>query len=228
MNQPIRHLVAMPIASIYLMCSTILSPIPSKDNILAQHEISLDERYSDSYVNDVFKDNILLNLAYMSGKVTNSSTINWEDIRKPSSFEFKLEPSQVFAFHEDVDEKYKDILVKTTNAHFNAQEGFRSDGYLYGDGVCHFASLIYWAAKDAGLEVEAPSNHNFAQIPQIPQEYGVAIYYNPNQKLTSIKQNLYIKNNKSKTLTFRFDYINDQLSFSIIEDSSPKLTLNTH
>lgn len=185
--------------------------------LLAQHEMSLDNRYSNQFVNDVFKDNILLNLAYLDGRVTSQKDIKWDEITKPFQYEFKLDPNKTFAFHSDVEDKYKDSLVKTTNAHFNSQEGFKTDGYLFGDGVCHLASLINWVAKDAGLEVEAPTNHDFANIPDVPKKYGVSIYSSPFSKGSNAQQNLYITNNKNKPVTFKFEYINNRVSVAIVE-----------
>ena len=185
---------------------------------LAAQQISLEKRYENKFVNDVFKDNILLNLSYLGGKVTRREDIKWEDIEKAYSYSFILLPGKTFAFHDDVLPQYKDSLVKTTNAHFNYDDGFKSDGYLMGDGVCHFASLIYWVAKEAGLEAYAPSNHNFAVIPEIDKEYGVAIYKMPGQSYTSQMQNLYITNNKENPVAFEFDYDKDgELKLSISE-----------
>jgi len=187
------------------------------DYLLAQSEMSLDNRYPNSFVNDVFRENILLNLAYMSSKVSSSKDIKWDEVTKPFQYEFKLEPNQTFAFHDDIKNKYIGSLVKTTNAHFNALEGFKSDGYLFGDGVCHLASLIKWVALEAGLEVEAPTNHSFANIPDVPKEYGVSIYSNPKSKGSNTLQNLYITNNKTKPITFKFAYRDNKLSVSVIE-----------
>lgn len=183
---------------------------------LSEHEISLDNRHKDSFVNEVFKKNILLNLAYLSGKVTQSSDIDWNEVTKPFIYEFRLDSNQTFAYHEDVKDKYKASLVKTTNAHFNAQEGFKTDGYLFGDGICHLASLIFWAARDAGLEAEAPTNHDFAPIPDIPKKYGVSIYSNPYSKGSNTLQNLYITNNKTKPVTFKFEYQDNKVKVSVI------------
>lgn len=180
-------------------------PVPS-ERVISQKEMPLDNRYPVKSVSDIFKDNILLNLAYMNGTVTKAADIKWEEITKPFVYEFKLEPNKTFAFHSDVEAKFKDSLVKTTNAHFNATEGFKSDGYLFGDGVCHLASIINWVAKDAGLSVEAPTNHNFANIPDVPKEYGVSIYNNPGSYGSNQLQNLYITNNKPKPITFKFEY----------------------
>lgn len=182
-----------------------VSPLQG-DYLLAEREMSLDNRQPDSVVNDVFKKNILLNLAYLDGKVTKASDIKWDEIEKPFQYEFKLEPNQTFAFHSDIEDKYKDSLVKTTNAHFNATEGFKTDGYLFGDGICHLASLINWAAREAGLSVEAPTDHDFAVIPDIPKEFGVSIYSNPFTKGSNTLQNLYITNNKPKPISFKFEY----------------------
>lgn len=185
--------------------------------ILAQKEMSLDNRYEVRSVNDVFKDNILLNLAYLGNRISSPKDIKWDEITKPFSYEFVLEPKKTFAFHSDVTEKYKNSLAKTTNAHFNAAEGFKTDGYLFGDGVCHLASLINWVAKEAGLEVEAPTKHDFANIPDVPKEYGVSIYSNPYSKGSNTLQNLYITNNKNKPISFKFEYNDNKVKVSVVE-----------
>ncbi|MDP3941703.1 MAG: VanW family protein, partial [bacterium] len=133
-----------------------------KERVLVTREISLSERYPNRSVNEVFKDNILLNLAYMRGVVNPSRDVDWDTVKKPFTYSLTLHPGEVFAYHDDVLPSYTSQALKTTNAHFNSAEGFKSDGYLVGDGVCHLASLIYWAAKDAHLESLAPTNHNFA------------------------------------------------------------------
>lgn len=186
--------------------------------MLGEKKISLEKRYGDQFVNNVFKDNILLNLNYLSGKVARKEDINWNEIAKPMKYKFTLPSGKTFAFHEDVLPKYKKSLVKTTNARFNFDDGFKSDGYLVGDGVCHLASLMYWAAKDAGLDTYAPVNHDFKEIPEISREYGVAIYKAPGNSATSEMQNLYITNNKNNSIVFEFDYKNNDLKLSIFED----------
>lgn len=185
---------------------------------LSSHEISLKNRYPAAFVSDIFQDNILLNLAYMRWLTASKEDINWDEVKKPFTYEFRLAPNKVFAFHDDVLPEYKDSLVKTTQAHFNAQEGFKTDGYLYGDGVCHLASLIYWVAKDAGLDAQAPTNHDFMAIPEIDKQYGVSIYSNPYFKGSNNQQNLYIKNNTEKDIVFRFDYSEDKLRLIILQD----------
>src|SRR5437870_2415450 len=77
----------------------ITTPQPA---VLAEKQISLEDRYAVPSVNEVFKDNILLNIAYISGTVENSKKINWDEIRMPSEHELLLYPNGVFAFHEDV------------------------------------------------------------------------------------------------------------------------------
>lgn len=188
-----------------------------KTHILSEHTISLDKRYGNQFVNDVFKDNILLNLKYMEGKIQRGNGVNWSEITKPFNFEFKLKPEETFSFHDDVLPSYRGKVTKTTNAHFNSDEGFKSDGYLVGDGVCHLASIIYWVAKDAGLDSLAPTNHDFANIPEVPREYGVAIYYYPNQSGENEQQNLYIKNNRKKDVDFAFHYDGRSLTVSVTE-----------
>jgi len=194
-----------------------------QQKILSSEQISLEKRYDNKFVNDVFKDNILLNIAYMDGKVTKKGDINWEDIEKPFSYKFTLLPNQAFAFHDDVLPEYKEKVVKTTNAHFNFDDGFKSDGYLTGDGVCHLASLMYWVAKTAGLNAYAPSNHNFAVISEISKEYGVAIYKMPGTLDSNAMQNLYITNNRQNPVVFEFTYKNNDLKLSVYEAGKKKV-----
>ena len=170
----------------------------------------MEDRYDVPSVNTVFKDNILLGLHYMGGDITAKNQVSWDNIEKPYAYKFTLQPGQEFAFHDAILPKYTNV-VKTTNAHYDSAEGFKSDGFLVGDGVCHFASIIYWAAKDAGLESYAPSNHNFAKINDVPKEYGVAI------ESPMPMGNLYITNNKDKAITFEFNYDGSNLTVNVTE-----------
>lgn len=189
--------------------------LPQKENILSSRTISLENRYPSQRVSDVFKDNILLNLAYLDGRVNTAKDINWSEMENSFRSEFTLQPDETFAYHDAVLSQYEGKVVKTTEAHFNSQDGFKTDGYLYGDGVCHLASLINWAARDANLEVLAPTNHNFANIPEVPKEYGVSIYYNPANKSVGANQNLYITNNQNKPVNFIFEYKDGLLSVTV-------------
>ncbi len=195
--------------------NAILLGNASYEAVLASHTISLENRYPEKYVNAVFKDNILLNIVYMKGKINKPSEIDWKAIEKPFDYSLELRPNETFAFHEDVLSEYKGKVNTTTNAHFNAQDGFKSDGYLTGDGVCHLASLIYWVAKDALLNAKAPTNHDFMPIPQVPKEFGVSIYYYPGRSSENAAQNLYITNNSQNDINFKFDYDGKNLTFSI-------------
>ncbi len=208
----------LPIAATAIMTfGQVLAPTPT--HILASHEMSLENRYPVKSVSDVFEDNILLNLAYMRGLVQENNKITWDEVKKPFHYEFKLEPNKTFAFHEDVLPEYKDKVIKTTQAHFNAAEGFKSDGYLYGDGVCHLASLIYWVAKDANLDAKAPTAHDFMAIPEIEKQFGVSIYNNPGSKGANAQQNLYVTNNTDKQVVFQFDYDGEKLKTSILKEN---------
>ena len=206
---------------LFLLISQFTIPQKDKNTVegdfLASKSISLEERYDDKFVNDVLKDNILLSVSYLSEKVTKKEDINWDEIKKPLIYKFALAPKQTFAFHEDVLEKYKDSVAKTTNARFDFDDGFKSDGYLMGDGVCHLASLMYWVAKEAGLDAYAPTNHDFAIIPEIDKKYGVSIYKTPGQISLNAIQNLYVTNNKENPVVFEFSYQNGKLRFSISE-----------
>lgn len=185
--------------------------------ILATHEFSLENRYKNISVNDVFKDNILLTVDYATGTKISPSTINWKTVEAPFKKSITIEPGQTFAFHDDVLPAYIGTVAATTNAHFSSDEGFKSDGYLVGDGVCHLASLMYWVAKDARLDAVAPTRHDFAPVPEVPRDYGVAIYTSGSKNSGSELQNLYIKNNKDKAVTFEFDYNGTTLSIKAEE-----------
>ncbi len=207
--------IAFFIISVYFTQVIPSRTVLVKDSTIAQKTISLNNRYGNTYVNDIFEKNILLTLAYMDGRVRKNSDINWKKLGKPSRYKLTLQPGEVFAFHEYVLPAYKDKHILTTNAHFSAYEGFLSDGYLVGDGVCHLASLIKWAAVDTGLSVLAPANHDFALIPEIPRKHGVSIYNIPHQPASSAQQNLYIENTFNKPIIFVFNYTNGNLSLTI-------------
>jgi|SRR5581483_10219284 len=184
--------------------------VPEAEPIVSR-VMPMNDRYAVESVNKVFKDNILLTLHYMAEDIKDKSSIDWSKIESDFHYELTLKPGEEFAFHDKIAKEYKGNIVKTTNAHFNYQDGFKSDGYLVGDGVCHLASIIYWVAKDAGIKAYAPTNHNFAVIPDIPKEYGVSIYASPEGGETT---NLYIINNKEKSVKFVFNYQNDILTVS--------------
>ena len=201
------------------MVGPIVLPIKSVEGnkVLSQVTYSLSNRYSNSYVNKVFSDNILLTLAYMSGKVKVGQAIPWNIVKSSGIKTISLKPGQTFAFHDEVLEKYKGKVALTTNAHFDSSEGFESDGWLVGDGVCHLASFMYVAATQAGLLAEAPTRHDFAAIPDVPQQSGVSIFYSPNNPSSSTLQNLYITNNHSKTIAFVFAQSKNDLNIKVEE-----------
>lgn len=181
--------------------------IPAREKVLSAHEFSMEKRYGDKFVNHVFAENILLTLAYARGAVKLDTPVNWDLVNRPFSFDVSLNPGVTLAYHDSLLDKYeKSGALVFTQAHFNGAEGFLSDGYLIGDGTCQLASLIRWVGDDAGLAVEAPVNHDFAAIPEVPKEKGVAIYSNPNARGSSALQNLYIQNNRSHAVKLGFNY----------------------
>jgi len=185
--------------------------------VLADVHYSLTNRHKSPFVNRVFSDNILLTLAYMTKEVERADQISWDKVRDSKEYRLELGPKQTFAFHDKVLSQYEDSVVATTSAHFNASQGFVSSGSLYGDGVCHLASFMNVAALEAGLEVEAPTNHDFAAVPEVPREYGVSIYYSPTDDRRSNRQNLYITNTRDTTVAFIFTHDNGSLSIRVEE-----------
>ncbi len=210
------------VSAFLFMGNTFLSGAPRftppQIQTVAEHKMSLDDRYAVASVNDVMRDNILLTIAYMRGIVSNPARIDWETVRKPFTYSFELKPGETYAFQKDALDQFKGSITKTTNVHFGASDGFKSDGYLFGDGVCHLASLFYWSAQDAGLDAVAPTNHNFAVIPEIPAKYGVAIYSMPGETATNAHQNLYVKNNGSTTVRFDISYDGKELEVKVVKD----------
>jgi hypothetical protein len=178
--------------------------------VLAQHEMSLANRYAVASVNEVMKKNILLNLSYLAKSVQSKSEVDWEKVGEPFAYTLALAPGKTFAYHDDVLPEFQANLQQTTNAHFSSDEGFVTDGYLFGDGVCHLASLINWVAQDAGLAVLVTKNHNFANIPEVPKEYGVSIYTIKGQVGSGARNNLYITNNHDHAIQFHFVYTADE------------------
>lgn len=218
-----RKIVSVFVVIILALATTTpLSPTEASSpyqSFLSQRYMSLNKRHNMPFVNDVVKYNILLNLTYMWGKVEDPKKISWEVIGKPFQFDMILEPQDTFAYHDDVLPEYREKLALTGKAHFQKKEGFKSDGYLVGDGVCHLASLINWAARDAGLDVYVPKNHNFADIPEIPKTYGVSIFFHPGRTNSNAMRNLYVTNNKDFGVKMRFEYDGDILRVSIFKNS---------
>lgn len=194
----------------------VVSPlVPTHE--LAQHSFSLEKRYGDAWVNHVFKENILLTLAYGRKLVQEGKPVNWQEVDAPFVWSLDLPPGKVLTYHDSVLPKYEPGAIPLTSVYFNSAEGFLSDGWLVGDGTCHLASLLAWVARDAGLGVEAPTNHNFAPVPEVPKEDGVAIYHVPSNPTGSAQQNLYIQNTRGNPIQFVFHYDGTNLNISAQE-----------
>ncbi len=185
--------------------------------ILGQENYSLQNRYTNNFVNDVFADNILLTLAYMNGAIDQGTNVPWETVRSDFTYKLTLNPGEVFAFHDTVAPEYKGKVVATTNSNFNFNQGFRTDGWLVGDGVCHLASFMNVVAKEANLLVSAPTRHDFAKIADVTKADGVSIKYDPNTTSNSARQNLYITNNREKPIAFIFKHENNALEIEVVE-----------
>ena len=211
------HPVLMALTTGVLFSTAIFAKPDQMGTILAQKNYSLSNRHAVKYINDIFSDNILLTLAYMNKSVKNKEVISWDKVRADGEYRFILKSGQTFAFHETVLKEYEKKVVVTTNAHFNSGEGFKSDGWLIGDGVCHLASFMNAVAREADLMVQARTDHNFANIPDIPQQLGVSIYYLPSDTVTSSLQNLYITNTRDKSIVFIFDHKKDSLHIRVEE-----------
>ena len=194
--------------------STVISPVAEKvvvekkqEEVLASQQLDLTNRYDSQFVNQVFKDNIVLALVYLKGEKSE---------KEEFEVSFVLQPGEAFAFHENILTEFKDEVIKTTESKFIASEGYRSSGFIVGDGVCHLASLINWVATEAGLEVTAKVNHDFRPIPGIPRQYGTSIRYSQSGH-NSQNQNLYIKNNFSFSVEFKFTVRKEKVELTIVK-----------
>lgn len=206
----------------FLKPEGIISPLAGgvfsepKEEILASMPMDLSKRYDNEFVNGVFKDNIVLALRYLNDQERQDysapgAELDWEKVRQPFTVSFTLQPEEVFAFHDKLLPEFKDKVVKTLGSHFIGQEGYRSDGFLYGDGVCHLASLINWAASHAKLEVTSLVDHDFRLIFGIPKEFGTSINSH------SATQNLYIKNTLDKPVEIRFKVNGERVELEIVK-----------
>ncbi len=206
-------------ASILSLSTVSAMPVqaPSEPIEIGSASMSLDNRYGYDEPGNAYKDNILLNIAYLSGEVKSKQDIDWDVVRQPFTLKFSLQPGERFAYHDVILPEYQDRVVLAGHTNFGAAQGYKYADGLYGMGVCHFASLIHKAALTAGLQSVAPSNHDFYAIPEISREYGVAIFNSPNAPAASAKQNLYIKNNFDTKVDFRFDYDGDNLKVSVLK-----------
>lgn len=101
------------LVSVIISLNLLGGEMPQNMARLALREISLDKRHSDPSVNKVFKDNILLALAYLNNSIQKDRPIDWSYIEKPNVIVFRLNPKESFAFHDVVFDAYKGSVVKT-------------------------------------------------------------------------------------------------------------------
>lgn len=206
-----------------LFCFTIwVGPLAAdkpafQDETVSKRVMSLNKRYKNEFVSEVMKKNILLTLAYMQHKITDSKHIYWQNVEKPFRFSILLHPGDVYAFHSTILPEYKTKHVTSVDLTFTSEEGFLSDGDLVGDGVCHLASLIQYAAVDSGLSSLAPTNHDFAAIPEVPKAFGVSIFNYPPHVASNAYHNLYITNTKKNDIRITFEYDGSDLGVSFVE-----------
>jgi len=171
------------------------------ETILASESLDLGSRSPVPSVNEGFKENILRALDYLE-KVDGGKLV--------------IHPDEVFAFHKNILPEFRQNWIITQESGFRVKDGYKYVAGLAGNGVCHLASLMNLVASEAGLEVTAVVNHDFAKIPGIDREFGTSIYFLPGGGSVTERQNLYIRNNQDFTVEFRFNLEGDFLHFSIV------------
>lgn len=218
---------------VYPLPDNVIQYQISQKKLLAKEIMDLNKRNPDSSVNDIFRDNILLNLHYIKGdqqsvfkankvELYGENKIDWVKLREPFEFRIMLKQGELFSFHDELlpeFEKYKGN-AKTGWTKFSANEGYKTLDGLSGNGVCHLASLINWTASEAGMGVTAKVNHDFYPVPGVDRKYGTSIVYRPGQMTTKM-QNLYVMNNFLETAIFSFKADKDKVELEISEKSNP-------
>lgn len=221
-----------PIPAASLILENVNQPI-----LLAQKEMDLTQRQKDRYVNEIFADNILLYLRYLKGDAdatvnqqlttTSQKVMDLAKVREPFTFSFTLVPGEVFAFHPDVLPEFQNKPRRTALTTFKSSEGYRFVAGLWANGVCHIASLINWAAQEAGLKVTAKVNHDFAPIPGVPREFGTAIYYMEGAANANQQQNLYLENTYDFPVTLTFTVTDTKVILTISHPFTPALLFSS-
>lgn len=185
----INQFVSVALATSVFLTQTPISPI--RNMIMSSASLNLAERQG-------FRDNILLAVDYLN-HINEGNLI--------------LQPGEIFAFHnQGILPEFKNDKIISQESDFTTNSGYKVVAGLGGNGVCHLASLMNLVATKAGLEVMAPTNHNFVVIPGIDKEYGTSI----STRNSPERQNLYIKNNKNFPVVFVFNKEGDLLRFSIL------------
>jgi len=218
-----RLILPVQTAAVALTSPVALSEINKinspQEEILAKETLDLTKRSQSKEVNEIFRDNILLILHYLKGDeksfVDHDRKTEWEKIREPFEIEFRLKPGETFAFHDKLLAEFEGKVTKTIPVKYEAREGFKVVDGLYGNGVCHLATLMNWVATEARLESVALVNHDFFPVPETPQKYGVAIYYTGEDEAR--RQNLYIINTLNIAVILKFFSNSDKVEFKIVK-----------
>ena len=184
----------------------ISGQLTSQEIVLASESLDLSNRYPVLSVSEGFKENILTAVSYFNQEASASGGLI-------------LQPGQVFAFHRNIAPEFRQFTIITQPSGFLAKDGYKVVAGLAGNGVCHLASSMNLAAQEAGLEVTAPANHNFAKIPGIDPKYGTSIKFLPNGGANTERQNLYIRNIFDFPVEFRFVLEGENLKFLIFAAS---------
>src|SRR5512135_2055661 len=100
-------LLALAIYAITASKTLAADYVLGASDVRAVRQFSLADRYPDPWVSNVFRDNILLTLDYMSGRVPDKSKIDWSAVEKAQTYSFTLKPGEVFAFHDKVLPEYQ-------------------------------------------------------------------------------------------------------------------------
>lgn len=172
--------------------------------VLASEEMDLNYRYPVLSISEGFKENILIAVSYFNKEAGREGVII-------------LNPNEVFSFHKNILPEFEKDKIVTQESGFVAKDGYKYVAGLAGNGVCHLASLMNEVAAEAGLEVTAPTSHDFAKIPGVEAKYGTSIKYVENGGAVTERQNLYIRNNFDYPVKLLFTLDENNLRFTVVK-----------
>jgi len=168
--------------------------------VLSGRTLIFDEFNLGPYADEVLSFNILRYFHYLKG---DAEEFAGGENREPFEGSFVLNPGEVFAYHPEVLEEYRNQVAVTPETNLSMADGYKALEGLPANGVCYSASLFNWVASEAGLEIVAKVNHDFFPVPGVPQEYGTSIYHLAGSHSSRL-QNLYIRNTYDSPVEFRY------------------------
>lgn len=97
---------------------------------------------------------------------------------------------------------------------YSFRRGFRVATEVIGGGACNFMSLLWYVAEEAGLECSVDAPGHAANIPEVPEEYWVTIWYGA--------KDLRLTNGYEFTVYIRWAVEDDILTLAIVKGTEER------